>query len=87
VVAITAKFGGKVDCVTGNRNSDDRDESRRILDRIQRESDPSGQITPARRQREDDPIEYWGTRIGRVLGWAITLALVIWFAFTIARRL
>ena len=87
MVAIASNRNGKVDCVTGNRDADGKDESRRILDRLARESDPSGPVTSARNQRQDDPIEYWGTRIGRGLGLAITLALVIWFAFYIARSL
>jgi len=64
-------------------------ESRRILDRIARESDPSGSLAvrTARRvgkhmRAEDadpsDPIEVWGTRIGRVIGIVLLVVLAGW---------
>jgi len=72
--------------VSGNRDPEGRDESRRILDRIERESEPGRPAAPQSR-REDDPIEYWGTRIGRALGFVITIGLITWFAVFIARSL
>jgi len=68
----------------GNR-SRNAEESRRILDRVARESDPSGSLavrTARRVERhlraddadQQDRIELWGTRIGRVIG---TIALVL----------
>lgn len=65
-------------------------ESRRILERVSQEVDSSGfstlgSATGAMRRRMEadtpagvDPIEYWGTRIGRGLGLAITVALIVW---------
>jgi hypothetical protein len=65
-------------------------ESRRILDRVGREADSSGfaqQATPQAADRQSDPIEYWGTRIGRMLGLAIAIVLMITLAFYIVRSL
>jgi hypothetical protein len=74
--------------MSGNKRSE-ADESRRILDRIARESDPSGSLAvrTARRvekhmRAEDadqaDPIEVWGTRIGRVIGIVLLVVLLGW---------
>jgi hypothetical protein len=58
-------------------------ESRRILDRVNREADgaPFGGIHgPA---PEDDPLDRLGTRIGRGLGLLVSifllLAIIVWF--------
>lgn len=59
------------------------EESRRILERIQREQEPAGGGL-LRRARDhvaaadadaSDPIELWGTRIGRAIGLVITIAI------------
>lgn len=68
-------------------------ESRRILERVAREADSSGLGLPADQTRtsargsvpHDDPIEYWGTRIGRTLGLAIGIALTVWLVVFILR--
>ncbi|AMS40175.1 hypothetical protein N7E70_005540 [Aminobacter sp. NyZ550] len=72
------------------RDSDGEKESRRILDRIARESDPGGASFVARKASEmrnhlgaadvdkADPIEHIGTRIGRILGFLLTIGLVLW---------
>lgn len=71
------------------RDRDRERESRRILDRMARESDPSGSLAArtARRVRDhveasdadqDDRIELWGTRIGRVLGLVLLVVLSAW---------
>lgn len=76
----------------------DRDiESRRILDRIAREADSS---TPplvsrtAQRTRDHltaadadsaDPVEYWGTRIGRAIGLVVTIGLIVWLVIFVVR--
>lgn len=79
------------------RDRDNAVESRRILDRVAREAG-SGE-TPfvsraARRARDhfaaadadpDDGIEYWGTRIGRVLGLAICAGLLVWLVMFLLR--
>ncbi len=66
-------------------------ESRRILERIEHENISMGAnwfMRTATRARghfsgadkqEDDPIELWGTRIGRAIGFVIFVALVIVF--------
>lgn len=74
--------------MNGNKRND-TDESRRILDRIAKESDPSGSLAvrTARRvekhmRAEDadqaDSIEVWGTRIGRVIGIVLLVVLLGW---------
>ncbi|WP_439501721.1 hypothetical protein [Aminobacter ciceronei] len=72
------------------RDSDGEKESRRILDRIARESDPGGASFVARKASamrnhlgaadvdKADPIEHIGTRIGRILGFLLTIGLVLW---------
>lgn len=76
--------------LTDRKTAQDEQESRRILDRVARESDSGGlsqvstALGAARRRIEGDmpqgadPVEYWGTRIGRFLGLLITLAIVGW---------
>lgn len=79
--------------MSGNRR-DDGEESRRILDRIAKESDPSGSLAhrAARRverhvRAEDadqtDAVEVWGTRIGRVIGLVMLVVLSAWLLNTI----
>ena len=76
----------------------DRDiESRRILDRIAREADSSAPplvSRTAKRTRDHltaadadpaDPIEYWGTRIGRVIGLVVTIGLIVWLVIFLVR--
>lgn len=66
----------------------DEQESRRILDRVARESGPLGGSETARAAREaldhlagrdapaDDPVEVWGRRIGRILGVIVAIYLL-----------
>jgi hypothetical protein len=67
-------------------------ESERILDRIARESDGGSSLfeRAAKRTRDhvmaadaegEDRIEVLGTRIGRVLGSAITVGLIAWLIY------
>lgn len=71
------------------KKPNETEESRRILDRIARESDPSGSLAvrAARRvekhmRAEDadpsDRIEVWGTRIGRAVGIVLLVVLAGW---------
>jgi hypothetical protein len=63
-------------------------ESRRILDRIASETDPSGFAGRAVLRTRDhleardadhaDWAELWGTRIGRTIGAVITVAVIAW---------
>lgn len=69
-------------------NGDRSAESRRILDRIARETDPAGfadrAVLRARGHLEardadhGDWAELWGTRIGRTVGALITVAVIGW---------
>lgn len=77
------------------RQDEDEAESRRILQRIAQETDPAGTSTARRMARNvrdrlgaadadrSDPSEYWGTRIGRTLGFLITIGLVVWLVRTL----
>lgn len=76
---------------------DDENESRRILDRVARETAPGGVSPIARAARSardhvtaadsdrSDPIEYWGTRIGRTLGLVIAIGLLAWLVYVATR--
>ena len=72
------------------RDSDGEKESRRILDRIARESEGGGKSYVARKSEQmhghltaadvdkADRIEHIGTRIGRTLGFLITIGVLLW---------
>lgn len=72
------------------QDSDDEKESRRILERIARESEGGGASYLARKTGEmrdhlvaadvdkADPVEHIGTRIGRILGFVLTIGLLVW---------
>ncbi|QIA21260.1 MAG: hypothetical protein EOS23_27930 [Mesorhizobium sp.] len=76
---------------------DSDDESRRIIERVARETDPGGTSFMARTAKgardhvtaadayQSDPIEYWGTRIGRVLGLVVAIGLLIWLVLFISQ--
>jgi len=76
---------------------DDEKESRRILERVARESAPGGTpfVVRAAKDARDhmtaadadraDPIEYWGTRVGRTLGFIIAIGLLIWLVYAATR--
>ena len=78
------------------RQDSDR-ESRRILERIARETDPAGTSVVARTTKgvrdhisaadadRADPIEVWGTRIGRILGLLLALGLMVWLVLFLIR--
>ena len=69
-------------------------EARRILKQIAGETEPTGNSYIGRglgRARDHfaaddadsrDPIEVWGTRIGRALGVAIVIGMLVWLIFT-----
>ncbi|RWP43283.1 MAG: hypothetical protein EOR04_09550 [Mesorhizobium sp.] len=77
--------------MAGRQDSDD--ESRRIIERVASETDPASSVArTAKGARDDvtaadadraDPIEYWGTRIGRVLGLIVGIGLLIWLVLFI----
>ncbi|PTE08107.1 hypothetical protein [Mesorhizobium helmanticense] len=76
---------------------DNDSESRRIIERVARETDPSGTSFIARTAKgardhvaaadadRSDPIEYWGTRIGRTLGLLIAIGLLVWLVYFVTR--
>jgi len=78
------------------RQDSDR-ESRRILERVAHETDPSGTSFVARTTKgmrdhvaaadadRADPIEIWGTRIGRILGLLLALGLMVWLVLFLIR--
>lgn len=65
-----------------------RGESRRILERVGRESDANSLLDRSMERLRghlaaddtdrDDPIELWGTRIGRLLAFAVCGVLIVW---------
>lgn len=67
-------------------DDDTRAESRRILDRVGQESENS-MLHRMRRHvaasdvERSDPIELWGTRIGRFIAIAVLIALILWLIF------
>ncbi|MEO9336305.1 hypothetical protein ABFT80_02545 [Mesorhizobium sp. SB112] len=80
-------------------HDDDRErESRRILDRVSKEADSSrmsmvGRTTKRARDHmsatdadQSDRIEYWGTRIGRILGLGFCVVLLIWLVIFVLGR-
>ena len=80
-----------------DRDSEQRAESRRILDRVSREAESGGRSVidrAARRARDhvtaadierEDRVEYWGTRIGRMLGLVLLVGLIVWLVLYLAQ--
>ncbi|CAN7194257.1 hypothetical protein [Mesorhizobium sp. LjNodule214] len=72
-------------------------ESRRILERVEQETAPGGNSFVARTAKgardhvtaadadRADPIEIWGTRIGRGLGLIIAIGLLAWLVYFATR--
>jgi hypothetical protein len=81
-----------------DRESERKAESRRILERVSREAESGGHSAidrAARRARDhvtaadvdrDDWVEYWGTRIGRILGLLLLVGLIVWLVIYLARN-
>lgn len=66
--------------MAGQPDRDNEHETRRILDRIARESAPHPtrlEFPRVPEEDENDPIERWGTLIGRGLGLVLTIAMLI----------
>jgi tetrahydromethanopterin S-methyltransferase subunit G len=75
-----------------SKNNDNQKEAKRILDRVERESETIATSTMARSSDqfgklinadnpdnpENDPIEVLGKRIGRGMGWIAVIFLVIY---------
>lgn len=75
----------------------DSDESRRILDRVSRESDIAGGFVAQQTDRlrdhlsatdadQNDAIEVWGTRIGRAIALAAMAGCVVWLAWYLSQN-
>lgn len=75
----------------------DSDESRRILDRVSRESDIAGGFVAQQTDRlrdhlsasdadQNDAIEVWGTRIGRTIALAAMAGCVVWLAWYLSQN-
>ena len=83
--------------MTGDKDSERKAESRRILERVSQEAESGGRSVvdrAARRARDhvtatdvdqDDWAEYWGTRIGRTLGAFVLVGLIVWLVLYLAR--
>jgi len=83
--------------MAGPPDSERERESRRILSGIARETEPGGASFIARTAKgahdhltaaDADPadrIEYWGTRIGRVLGLVLAVAMLIWLVLFVVQ--
>lgn len=74
--------------MTDRRNEDEAAESRRILKQISQETD--GRRSRVDRARDhlaasdvdrSDWAEYWGTRIGRMIGAVFLVAMLAWLVF------
>jgi hypothetical protein len=90
------KVRSKRDIIMADRQDSDK-ESRRILERVARETDPAGNSFVARATKglhdhvtaadadRADPIEVWGTRIGRTLGLLLALGLMVWLVLYVIR--
>ena len=87
---------GKRDRIMAERRDDDS-ESRRIIERVANEGGLGGasavsraakgardHVTAAEADRSD-PIEVWGTRIGRTLGLIVAFGLLIWLVYFVSR--
>jgi hypothetical protein len=76
--------------MTGREGDPRQRESRRILERVAMEEGGNGAVARAARRVRDhvsaadadkeDWAEYWGTRIGRMLGLVVTVFLLGWLA-------
>ncbi|MCV3208075.1 hypothetical protein OHD62_15640 [Mesorhizobium sp. YC-39] len=76
---------------------DNDSESRRTIERVERETDPGGTSFIARTVKgardhvaaadadRSDPLEYWGTRIGRALGLLIAIGLLVWLVYFVTQ--
>lgn len=70
-------------------------ESRRILDRVSREVDGGSLLmratsglrrhVTAKDAEAEDAIDYWGTRIGRILGLVVVAACLLWLILFLMR--
>lgn len=81
-----------------DRDENGEAESRRILGRMASEAEAGGMSFVSRAAKgtmdriaakdadPSDPIEYWGTRVGRMLGLALAVALMVWLVIYVTRN-
>ncbi len=79
------------------KRQDSDTESRRIIERVEHETAPGRTSFVARSAKgaqdhvsaadadRSDPIEVWGTRIGRALGLLIAIGLLAWLVYVATR--
>ncbi len=79
------------------RRNDDQAESRRILKRIASEEESGGASFVARAAKgafdrvsakdadRSDTLDYWGTRVGRTLGFLLAVGLMVWLVVYLTR--
>ncbi len=79
------------------RRDDRQAESKRILRRLADEEETGRNSFVARTARgafdrvsaknadRTDPLDYWGTRIGRTLGFVLAVGLVVWLVVYLTR--
>lgn len=79
------------------QRNDDEAESRRILKRIATEEETGGSSFIARTAKgafervsakdadRSDALDYWGTRIGRTLGFVFAVGLMVWLVVYLTR--
>lgn len=79
------------------RRNDDEAESRRILKRIATEDQPGGtsfvmrtakgafERVSAKDADRSDSLDYWGTRIGRTIGFLLAVGLMVWLVVYLTR--
>lgn len=77
-----ATLAGSLESWSNGFMDNNEDKARQILRRVERESD-GAQFGGKGLDDSDDPVEIWGTRIGRGLGLLIMifllLAFIVWF--------
>ncbi len=83
--------------MTNDRHSEAETESRRILARVSRAAESGGRSVDDRATRgardhvlaadveQNDWAEYWGTRIGRILGVVLVVGLIAWLVLFVVR--
>ena len=75
-------LAGRIESWSNVTMDENENKAREILRRVERESD-GAQFGGKGPDDSDDPVEIWGTRIGRGLGLLITifllLAFIVWF--------
>jgi hypothetical protein len=75
-----------VDCVRSDKDTEHKQESRRILARVAGEAELGSAALDHDTRDTPDPIEKLGIRIGRLLAMAITIAVIAWVVIYLIRN-